>query len=132
MLALLRGYQWLLSPWLGNQCRFWPTCSEYARQAIDSHGASRGAVLALARILRCQPWATGGIDPVPKTFSWHTTCGCRDAAARFYPGPGRGVQRADNRGAQASHVDPHLDQSRDQHGNRLDHVRDAGSHPGHR
>ncbi len=116
LIAVLRGYQWLLSPWLGNQCRFWPTCSEYARQAIDCHGASRGGVLALARILRCQPWATGGIDAVPQTFSWRAACGCGDGGG----------------GAGASQVNPRLELSPNQPGNPLDNVRDAGSRPGHR
>lgn len=61
----LRGYQVLLSPILGGQCRFHPTCSEYAREAITNHGAAHGGWLALKRILRCQPFGTAGIDPVP-------------------------------------------------------------------
>ena len=65
MLALIRGYQFLLSPWLGSQCRFYPTCSHYARQAIEDHGALRGAWLTLRRLARCHPWHPGGFDPVP-------------------------------------------------------------------
>jgi putative membrane protein insertion efficiency factor len=62
---LIRVYQFLLSPWLGNQCRFFPTCSEYARIAIEKHGAAKGGWLALKRLLRCHPWHPGGADPVP-------------------------------------------------------------------
>lgn len=62
---VLRGYQLLLSPVLGGQCRFHPTCSMYAREAISSHGAARGGWLALKRILRCQPFGSAGLDPVP-------------------------------------------------------------------
>jgi putative membrane protein insertion efficiency factor len=55
----------LLSPLLGGHCRFWPSCSAYAEEAIQRHGAWRGARLALGRLLRCQPFARGGIDMVP-------------------------------------------------------------------
>jgi len=70
LLALIRGYQFLLGPWVGNQCRHWPTCSEYARQAVGRHGAARGSWLAARRVLRCNPWHPGGIDPVPDEFHW--------------------------------------------------------------
>lgn len=65
LIGLIRAYQYLLSPWLGNQCRFTPTCSEYARQAVLTHGALRGTWLALRRVGRCHPWHPGGHDPVP-------------------------------------------------------------------
>ena len=65
LIALLRAYRYLLSPWWGNQCRFSPTCSEYALEAIRRHGAWRGAGLALRRVARCHPWQPGGFDPVP-------------------------------------------------------------------
>lgn len=65
LIGLIRAYQYLLSPWLGNQCRFTPTCSEYARQAVLTHGALRGMWLALQRVGRCHPWHPGGHDPVP-------------------------------------------------------------------
>ena len=64
-LFLIRCYQWLLSPVLGSNCRFHPTCSEYAAQAITAHGAVRGSWLALRRIGRCHPWGGSGYDPVP-------------------------------------------------------------------
>ena len=63
--ALVRGYRYLLSPWWGRQCRFTPTCSQYAIDALERHGAARGAWLALKRVLRCHPWGGGGFDPVP-------------------------------------------------------------------
>ena len=65
LLASLRFYQGYLSPWLGNQCRFYPTCSEYARQAVEHHGALRGSALAARRLCKCHPWHPGGFDPVP-------------------------------------------------------------------
>lgn len=64
--ALIRLYQIVLSPWLGNQCRFAPTCSHYADEAIARHGALRGSWLAVRRVLRCHPFAEGGFDPVPE------------------------------------------------------------------
>ena len=65
LLAAIRGYRYLLSPWWGNQCRFAPTCSEYAAHAIEQHGALRGSWLAARRVARCHPWHHGGFDPVP-------------------------------------------------------------------
>jgi putative membrane protein insertion efficiency factor len=65
LLALIDGYRLLLSPFFGSQCRFYPTCSNYAREAIEIHGSLRGSWLAVARILRCGPWHPGGTDPVP-------------------------------------------------------------------
>ena len=61
----IKGYRLLLSPWLGTQCRFTPTCSAYALQALEHHGAWRGTALAGWRVLRCHPWCNGGHDPVP-------------------------------------------------------------------
>ena len=65
LLALLKGYRLLLSPWLGSQCRFEPTCSRYAISAIEQHGSAQGSYLAARRLVRCHPWCQGGFDPVP-------------------------------------------------------------------
>ena len=65
LLALLRAYRYAVSPWWGGQCRFTPTCSEFASQAIDQYGAVKGSWLAACRVGRCHPWHAGGFDPVP-------------------------------------------------------------------
>ncbi|MEO8384800.1 MAG: membrane protein insertion efficiency factor YidD [Betaproteobacteria bacterium] len=65
MLALVRAYQYVLSPYFGTQCRFTPTCSHYAVDALTKYGAITGVYLASRRILRCHPWCAGGYDPVP-------------------------------------------------------------------
>lgn len=65
LVTIVRGYRLLLSPWIGSQCRFEPTCSAYALQALELHGAAGGSYLAARRILRCHPWCAGGLDPVP-------------------------------------------------------------------
>ena len=66
LLAGVRGYQYLLRPMLGDNCRFYPSCSDYAREALERHGALRGSWLAVRRIGRCQPFNPGGYDPVPE------------------------------------------------------------------
>lgn len=63
--ALLRAYQLVLSPLIGPACRFAPSCSEYAREALQVHGVVRGSTLAARRLARCHPWNEGGVDPVP-------------------------------------------------------------------
>ncbi len=68
LMSLVRAYRLLLKPWLGNACRFEPTCSAYALQALQQHGALQGSALAGWRILRCQPYCNGGCDPVPDIF----------------------------------------------------------------
>jgi uncharacterized protein len=65
LLLVMRAYQVLLSPAFGGACRFYPSCSKYAMEAIAVHGARRGAWLALRRLLRCHPFSAGGLDPVP-------------------------------------------------------------------
>jgi len=65
LVLLLRGYRRWMSPLLGARCRFHPTCSQYAIEAIELHGAARGSWLALRRVARCHPGCEGGIDPVP-------------------------------------------------------------------
>jgi uncharacterized protein len=79
LLALVRAYRLLLKPWVGNACRFEPTCSAYALQALRQHGALRGAALSTWRIARCHPLCPGGCDPVPARFS---------QAFKFKPTPG--------------------------------------------
>ncbi len=66
LMALVLAYRWTLKPWLGNACRFEPSCSAYALGALDRHGAMAGAYLAARRILRCHPWCDGGLDAVPE------------------------------------------------------------------
>jgi uncharacterized protein len=65
LLLVVEAYRVALAPLLGGHCRFWPSCSHYAEEAIRRHGARRGAALAIRRLLRCQPFHRGGIDPVP-------------------------------------------------------------------
>lgn len=65
LLGLIRLYRATLSGWLGGQCRFYPTCSHYAEDAIRAHGAMKGTALAIWRVLRCNPFGRGGIDHVP-------------------------------------------------------------------
>lgn len=65
MLYLIRGYRYLISPLLGNHCRYYPSCSSYAETAVRHYGALRGGWMALRRLARCHPFHAGGIDPVP-------------------------------------------------------------------
>jgi len=64
-IGLIKIYQFTLSPFLGKQCRFIPTCSQYGIEAIQKHGAFKGSWLAIKRIIRCNPWGGSGYDPVP-------------------------------------------------------------------
>ena len=66
LIGLVQAYRWTLKPWLGNACRFEPSCSAYALQALRQHGARRGAALSGWRLMRCHPWCAGGLDPVPE------------------------------------------------------------------
>ena len=71
-IGLIRIYQWLISPILPRACRFAPSCSEYAAEAIALHGIGRGGWLALRRLLRCHPWGGDGFDPVPQRRHRHS------------------------------------------------------------
>lgn len=68
--GLILGYQKLISPMLGPRCRFYPSCSAYALEAVRVHGAAKGTVLATARVCRCHPWNDGGVDHVPPKGAW--------------------------------------------------------------
>ncbi|MDO5530434.1 membrane protein insertion efficiency factor YidD [Sutterella sp.] len=80
MVGLIRLYQITLSPWIGRECRFLPTCSNYAIEAIERHGAFRGGWMTLTRLLRCHPFGGRGYDPVPERFRWR--CWCRDCSEK--------------------------------------------------
>ena len=71
LIGIVRAYQLLLSPFLGQHCRFHPTCSQYAIEALREHGTWRGSLLATRRLSRCHPWHPGGIDPVPERKQPH-------------------------------------------------------------
>jgi putative membrane protein insertion efficiency factor len=79
-IGLLRIYRYLLSPLLGPRCRFMPTCSEYAMQALHTHGALRGGWLTTRRLCSCHPWHPGGYDPVPEPAGHREP---RDTAPRY-------------------------------------------------
>ena len=79
LVLFLRAYQLLVSPMFGPSCRFYPTCSNYAIEAVRTHGSARGGWLALRRVCRCHPWNEGGVDLVPPAApknSSTTACGC--------------------------------------------------------
>ncbi|MBN4664910.1 membrane protein insertion efficiency factor YidD [Pandoraea nosoerga] len=92
LLLLLRGYKLVISPWLGNRCRFHPSCSDYAREAIIEHGAGYGTYLAARRLCRCHPFHPGGFDPVPPA---RHVCHASDPIAEGAPkGAGSDASRA--------------------------------------
>ena len=70
LIAMVRGYQVVLSPMMGGACRFEPSCSNYMIEALHVHGAIKGTILGLWRILRCHPWGDYGYDPVPAKGRW--------------------------------------------------------------
>ncbi|HET8704964.1 MAG TPA: membrane protein insertion efficiency factor YidD [Pseudomonadales bacterium] len=73
LIRFIKLYRLFLSPWIGNQCRFYPTCSHYAEEAIIKHGPLRGTWLTACRLSCCHPWHKGGLDPVPDHFSFIRT-----------------------------------------------------------
>lgn len=79
LILLVRVYQWTLRPFIGAQCRFEPSCSAYAIEALQRHGAVRGAGISAWRVLRCNPWSEGGADPVPDANG----CRSHDQKAMF-------------------------------------------------
>ncbi len=90
LLAAVRFYSRAISPALPPRCRFYPTCSAYAAEAIERHGAARGSWLALRRLARCAPWHPGGWDPVPGTGTAHrasSTAGTPAASGAPHPEP---------------------------------------------
>jgi putative membrane protein insertion efficiency factor len=87
LLILLRAYKFGISPFLGQNCRFYPSCSDYAAEAIREHGAGKGAALAVTRLCKCHPWHPGGLDPVPKKspqISSTTASGCSHSRISDY------------------------------------------------
>ncbi|WP_410474483.1 membrane protein insertion efficiency factor YidD [Guyparkeria sp. TX1] len=98
LIGLVKGYRLLISPMLPPSCRFYPTCSEYAVEALSQHGALKGGWLTLRRLGRCHPFCAGGVDPVPGTSSAHGCSRCQLESD---------ASRAD------AHHGPHAVQSRD-------------------
>jgi len=80
VVLLLRGYKWAVSPLLPPSCRYVPTCSEYAMEAVERYGALRGSWMAVARLLRCHPFAKGGYNPVVRTAGRHACPGSHGSA----------------------------------------------------
>nr|WP_217346206.1 membrane protein insertion efficiency factor YidD [Noviherbaspirillum sp. L7-7A]MBV0880598.1 membrane protein insertion efficiency factor YidD [Noviherbaspirillum sp. L7-7A] len=72
LLLLLRAYKLGISPFMGQNCRFYPSCSDYAAQAIRLHGPAHGSLLAARRLCKCHPWHPGGLDPVPAKSPAHS------------------------------------------------------------
>ena len=68
LIAIIKGYKFFISPLLGSNCRFYPSCSSYSLEALQRHGAIVGSYLTLKRLLKCHPFNEGGIDPVPEKF----------------------------------------------------------------
>jgi len=77
LVGFIRAYQRFISPLLGPRCRFYPSCSQYAAEAIERHGPVKGGWLALRRIVRCHPLNAGGLDPVPEHLHTHCSTVCK-------------------------------------------------------
>jgi putative membrane protein insertion efficiency factor len=91
--GLVQGYRWTLKPWLGNACRFEPSCSAYALEALGRHGAVAGSALTGWRLLRCHPWCNGGLDPVPARFAEAFGPAGDGLFTRLLPGSRPGIER---------------------------------------
>lgn len=93
LVGMLRLYRALISPLYGPTCRYYPSCSAYALQAVEVHGVARGTRLALARLTRCHPWTAGGVDPVPGTLLPSERRAGDDGSSSpvVHPGPDRRV-----------------------------------------
>ena len=89
LVLLVQAYQWTLRPFIGAQCRYEPSCSHYAIEALRRHGAVRGGLLSATRVLRCNPWHPGGLDPVPPC-----RCPTPNPVSRAYPGEAQRPRRA--------------------------------------
>ncbi|HEV7217818.1 MAG: membrane protein insertion efficiency factor YidD [Terriglobales bacterium] len=85
-LQVLRVYKFAISPYFGPACRYQPTCSEYATEAIELHGLIKGSMMAASRVLRCNPWGAAGYDPVPAKHLSGKHFSAKDSSAMFNPG----------------------------------------------
>ncbi len=106
LVVLVRAYQLLVSPLLGPTCRFYPSCSAYALEAVTEHGALRGTYLAARRLGRCHPWNPGGVDLVPGTASRHVLPPDPPAGSTDPPSDPPAADRADHQ-TTAYRADPH-------------------------
>lgn len=88
VLGLLRGYKWALSPLLPPACRYVPSCSDYAMEAVDRYGVLRGGLMAIWRVLRCHPLVQGGYDPVVKSPDTKFISQCNDGVTPIAPSAG--------------------------------------------
>jgi uncharacterized protein len=87
LVVVLKAYRRVISPIYGDVCRYYPSCSAYALEAVETHGAARGGWLAARRVCRCHPWAAGGVDPVPAVFQWRPDAGADETASPAPPAP---------------------------------------------
>ncbi len=86
--GMLRAYQWFIRPILPMSCRYWPSCSNDAIEAVQRHGVLRGGALSIWRVLRCNPWGGSGLDPVPERFSPHARIRHPDSSRIRHPDGG--------------------------------------------